>query len=103
MMERVTGREVIVGGSMLIGGAAGSLALGSEFFFPQNAQAAKVEFPESSCGLEKKTGKKVLVAYASYCGTTGGVAEAIGNVLCNRGAVGDVRLVKNVGDLSSYQ
>ena len=102
-MERVTRREFIVDGSMLIGGAVGSLVLGSEFFFPQNVQAAKVEFPESSCGLEKKAGKKVLVAYASYCGTTGGVAEAIGKVLCDRGAVVDVRLVKNAGDLSSYQ
>ena len=102
-MKRVTRREFMVDGSMLIGGAVGSLALGSEFFFPQNVQAAKVEFPESSCGLEKKAGKKVLVAYASYCGTTGGVAEAIGKVLCDRGAVVDVRLVKNVGDLSSYQ
>jgi menaquinone-dependent protoporphyrinogen oxidase len=101
-MERVTRREFIVGGSMLIGGTVGSLALGSEFFFPQNVQASKVEFPESSCGPEKKTGKKVLVAYASYCGSTGGVAEAIGKVLCDRGAVVDVRLAKSVGDISSY-
>ena len=102
-MERITRREFMVDGSMLIGGAIGSLALGREFFFPQNVQAAKVEFPESSCGLEKKTGKKVLVAYASHCGTTGGVAEAIGKVLCDRGAMVDVRLVKNVGDIISYQ
>ena len=101
-MKRVTRREFMVDGSMLIGGAVGSLALGSEFFFPQNVQAAKVEFPESSCGLEKKSGKKVLVAYASHCGTTGGVAEAIGKVLCDRGAVVDVRLVGNVNDLSPY-
>jgi menaquinone-dependent protoporphyrinogen oxidase len=99
MMKSITRREFMIDGSMLIGGAA----LGSEFFFPQNVHAAKVEFPESSCGLEKKSGKKVLVAYASYCGTTGGVAEAIGKVLCDRGAVVDVSLVKNVGDLSSYQ
>jgi len=102
-MERMTRRKFIVGGSMLIGGAVGSLALGSEFFFPKKTQASKVEFPESSCGLEKKISKKVLVAYASYCGSTGGVAEAIGKVLCDRGALVDVRLVKNVGDMSSYQ
>jgi menaquinone-dependent protoporphyrinogen oxidase len=93
----------MVDGSMLIGGAVGGLALGNDLFFPKKARAGKVEFPESSCGLEKKTGKKVLVAYSSYCGTTGGVAEAIGKVLCDRGAVVDVRPVKNVGDLSSYQ
>jgi hypothetical protein len=91
-MKSVTRRGFLVDGSMLIGGAIGGLALGSELFFPQNVQAAKVEFPESSCGLEEKTGKKVLVAYVSCCGTTGGVAEAIGKVLCDRGTVVDVRL-----------
>jgi len=102
-MKRVTRREFLVDGSMLVGGAIGSLALGSELVSPQNVQAAKVEFPESSCGLEKKTGKKVLVAYASFCGTTGGVAEAIGQVLCQKGATVDVRLVKNVDDITPYE
>jgi len=102
-MKRVTRREFLVDGSMLVGGAIGSLALGSELLSPQNVQAAKVEFPESSCGLEKKTGKKVLVAYASFCGTTGGVAKAIGQVLCERGAKVDVRLVKNVDDITPYE
>jgi menaquinone-dependent protoporphyrinogen oxidase len=101
-MKSVTRREFMVDGSMLIGGAVGGLALGNELFFPQNARAAKVEFPQSICGLEKKSGKKVLIAYASRCGTTGGVAEAIGKVLCDRGAVVDVRLVRNVNDLSPY-
>ncbi|HUL21451.1 MAG TPA: flavodoxin domain-containing protein, partial [Thermodesulfobacteriota bacterium] len=102
-MKNFTRREFMVDGSMLVGGAVGTLALGNELFFPRNVRAASVEFPESSCGLEKKTGKKVLVAYSSYCGSTGGVAEAIGKVLCDKGAVVDVRLVKNVGDISSYQ
>jgi menaquinone-dependent protoporphyrinogen oxidase len=102
-MERVTRREFIVGGSMLIGGVVGSLALGSEFFFPQNVQAAKVEFPESSCGLEKKTAKKVLVAYASKYGSSGGVADAIGKELCSKGVAADVVLIKNAGNISSYQ
>ena len=102
-MERVTRRKFIVDSSMLIGGAVGSLALGSEFFFPKNAQASKVEFPESSCRLEKKTDKKVLVAYASRYGSTCGVADAIGKELCNRGAAVDVCMLKNIGDLNPYR
>ena len=102
-MRKMTRREFLIDGSVLVGGAIGGLAMGSEVLLPQNVQAAKVEFPESSCGLEKKTGKKVLVAYASFCGTTGGVAEAIGQVLCERGAKVDVRLVKNVDDITPYE
>jgi len=102
-MRKVNRREFIVDGSMLLGGAMGTMALGGSLFAPQSAQAAKVEFPESSCGPEEKPGEKVLVAYASYCGTTGGVAEAIGQVLCDSGATVDVRLVKNVDDLSTYK
>ena len=101
-MKSVTRREFMVDGSMLIGGAIGGLTLGSEFFFPQNVQAAKVEFPESSCGLEKKTSKKFLVAYASKYGSTGGVADAIGKELCNRGAAADVCMLKNIRDLNPY-
>jgi len=37
-------------------------------------------------------GDKVLVAYASRAGSTGEVAEAIGEVLRDRGATVDVRL-----------
>jgi len=102
-MREMTRREFLVDGSMLAGGAVAGMALGGDLLAPRNAWAAKVAFPESSCGLEKRTGKKVLVAYASFCGTTGGVAEAIGQTLCDNGAAVDVRLVKNVDDLSSYK
>jgi menaquinone-dependent protoporphyrinogen oxidase len=102
-MERMTRRKFMVDSSILIGGAVGGLTLGNDLFFPKKARAGKVEFPESSCGLEKKTGKKVLVTYASKYGSTGGVADAIGKELCNRGAAVDVCMLKNVGDLNSYR
>lgn len=102
-MENVTRRKFIIDGSIIAGGSLGSIMLGHDLSAPKSARATEVTFPESSCGLNKKTGKKVLVAYASYCGTTGGVAEAIGKVLCDRGATVDVRLVENAHDLSTYE
>jgi menaquinone-dependent protoporphyrinogen oxidase len=62
-----------------------------------------LKLPESSSGGEGRTGKRLLVAYASQHGSTGGVAEAIGKELCNRGAAVDVRSLKNVGDLNEYR
>jgi menaquinone-dependent protoporphyrinogen oxidase len=45
---------------------------------------------------------KVLVAYASKLGSTGGVARAIGEELTARGNVVDIKMVKDVRDISSY-
>jgi menaquinone-dependent protoporphyrinogen oxidase len=54
------------------------------------------EFIESSCQNAGAMKKRVLISYA------GGVAEAIGQVLCEMGASADIRLVRNVNDLSAY-
>ena len=63
--------------------------------------AAEVKFPEGRCG--GKMDKKVLVTYASKYGSTGGVADAIGKELCGKGMAADVALVKNAGNIGSYQ
>ena len=102
-MKQLSRREFMVDSAFIAGGAFGTLALGSGAFAPKAAHAAKVNFLETQCGMPENSGKKVLVAYASYCGTTGGVAEAIGQVLCQKGATVDVRLVKNISDLTPYQ
>ena len=47
--------------------------------------------------------KKVLVTYASKYGSTGGVADAIGKELCTKDVAADVVLIKNAGNISSYQ
>lgn len=65
--------------------------------------AADIHFPESRCGGEKNMKKKVLVAYASKYGSTGGVAEAIGKELCSNDVAADVVLIKNAANISSYQ
>lgn len=100
-MKAITRRQFMITGSMLAGAAASYLLPGNGILSSTKAYAGGVDFPESSCG-QKNAGKKVLVAYASYCGTTGGVADAIGRVFCDKGIDADVRLVKNVNDVSSY-
>ncbi len=62
---------------------------------------AGIKFPEGRCGGKMK--KKVLITYASKYGSTGGVADAIGKELCSKDAATDVVLIKNAGNVSSYQ
>jgi menaquinone-dependent protoporphyrinogen oxidase len=46
--------------------------------------------------------KKILVTYASRTGSTAGVAEAIGRTLSESGALVEVRPMREVKELSSY-
>ena len=101
-MKDRTRREFLIDSAKMTGVAIGAATLGRELLLPQAGEAANVKFPESNCGVENENGHKVLVAYASQCGTTGEVAEAIGEVLCQGGATVETKLVKNVKDLNGY-
>jgi menaquinone-dependent protoporphyrinogen oxidase len=48
-------------------------------------------------------GDKILIAYASKCGSTKEVAEAIDQVFSQAGVAVDVRRVQDVKDLSPYR
>jgi menaquinone-dependent protoporphyrinogen oxidase len=87
----------------LTGGAVGAAALTCCGLTGLAAQKPSAEMIESSCGEEDGMGDKVLVAYASRCGSTGEVAEAISRELCAAGTAVDVRQMKDVSDLSAYR
>ncbi len=65
------------------------------------ATSLPMGFPELTLG-ESTARKRILVAYASAAGSTGGVAEKIGQTLAERGAVVDVHQVKSVRTLDDY-
>jgi menaquinone-dependent protoporphyrinogen oxidase len=68
------------------------------------SRTAEIKFSEARCGGENKLEKRVLITYASKYGSTGGVADAIGEELCSRELAADVLLIKNaVKPISSYQ
>lgn len=104
MMSHTTRRDFLIHGSIMTAGVVGGLTLGSRLLSPGPARAEKIVFPEPSCGIKTTSrNPKVLIAYASFCGSTGGVAQALGETFCQKGATVDVRLVKNVADISPYQ
>jgi menaquinone-dependent protoporphyrinogen oxidase len=103
MMKEISRREFMVHGVRITGAVAGVMTLGAGIPLARVGEAAEIQFPQSSCGINKAEAPKFLVAYASRCGSTGGVAEAIGQSLCHNGAIVDVRLINGVTDLASYK
>ena len=85
------------------GGAVGASALACAGFGMLGTRPPEIEFSRSSCREEDGTGDRILVAYASRAGSTGEVAEAIGKALCDGDAAVEVRLAKEVADVSRYR
>jgi menaquinone-dependent protoporphyrinogen oxidase len=97
--SKITRRRFLV----VAGGAVGAATLACGGLTALNSQPPPIEFTQSSCGGENEMSEKILVAYASKCGSTGTVAEAVGRTLCDNGTVVDVRLLKDVSDISPYR
>ena len=82
----------VMGASLLCCSATGIAAM----------QQPPIEFVSKQIGEGNDMSKKILVAYASKCGSTGEVAEAVAQVLAKSGAVVDVRRVQDVRNIEGY-
>jgi menaquinone-dependent protoporphyrinogen oxidase len=87
----------------IAGISAGTAVLACGGLSALAVQAPPINFFETESQGAKNMQDKVLVAYASKAGSTSEVARAVGEVLTNKGYAVDVKLVKDVKDLSSYK
>lgn len=100
-MESISRRNFLKASAIAAGGTIGTgminlpILSGKQAF----AQTETTEFLESNCGTE---GRKLLVVYDSYCGSTSGVAKHIADTLCRKGARVDLLKVDHVSDISIY-
>jgi menaquinone-dependent protoporphyrinogen oxidase len=85
----------------LAGGVISGAALACSGLAFVGTRRPKVELPESKCEGDPTT-NKVLVTYATRCGSLIGVAEKISEVLCDGGATVEVYPIKEVQDVSAY-
>ncbi len=87
---------------LLLGGAS-TIALACGGVAALGMRPPEVELVESNCTKGETVAGKILITYASQCGSTGEIAETIGQVLCEAGTVVDVRPTKSVNDVDLYQ
>ena len=101
-MKTQTRRKFICDGAKITGAAICTANLGLSSLFAQSQETENNQFPESHCGSIDKGSRKILIAYASDYGSTGEIAVAIGDTLCEAGNTVDTKWIKNLKDLSEY-
>jgi menaquinone-dependent protoporphyrinogen oxidase len=101
-MKTKTRRAFLIDSAKWAGGALSALTLGNTLLFPGTVRGEALIFPKRVCGSREKGVPRILIAYASRYASTGGVAERIGRVLCEKGASTDVRLIDDAIDVHAY-
>ena len=96
---KISRRKFLIGGASLIGVSALTCVGGAGLAIQQ----PEVSFHSSSCGETDNTDGRVLVTYASQAGSTGEIAGAIGQVICETGTAVDVRPIQTISDLAPYR
>ena len=97
--KKISRRKFLIGGASLIGVSALTCAGGAGLAMRE----PEVSFHTSSCGETGNTDGRVLVTYASQAGSTGEIAGAIGQVICETGTAVDVRPILTIDDLTPYR
>lgn len=101
-MHKLTGREFCATSAKVTGAAVGALTLLIGLPIPVISRGGGLGTDDWIRISSEVQDTKILVAYASRCGSTQGVAEHMGSVLRGVGHKTDVRNVENAGDLSQY-
>jgi Flavodoxin domain len=78
------------------------LAVGGGFAF-WGTRRPQIDLARPTCPMDTRGRDMILVAYASRCGSTGEVAQAIAKSLCERGLDADARPVGEVASLEKYR
>ena len=65
-------------------------------------QTPQIPAPQGAYGKEHEMGNKVLIAYATRCGSTAEVAEAIAKKLAERGNSVELKAIKDQPSLEGY-
>lgn len=102
-MPAITRRRFLALTGVALGSCAASCAgLGVLMSRPDDSRTVlPIGFPELTCG-NTSAAKRILVAYASAAGSTGGVAQTIGETLADAGVAVDVHRVQSVKTLDGY-
>ncbi|MBN2402429.1 MAG: flavodoxin domain-containing protein [Spirochaetes bacterium] len=74
----------------------------SAVLFQGTCTGGEIKHIKTSYGEQQSASGKILVAYASLAGSTAEVADFIGRILSDNGAVVDVKPLKEVGDPAGY-
>ncbi|MBN1874426.1 MAG: flavodoxin domain-containing protein [Anaerolineae bacterium] len=86
----------------IAGFALGGMVLGCSGLGFLATRQPEVELIQMQCKGDTPETEKTLIIYASKCGSTGEVAEAIAEVLCDLGMDVDVKLAEEVTSLDGY-
>jgi menaquinone-dependent protoporphyrinogen oxidase len=97
--RRLTRRDFL----KLSAGGLGAAALTCTGMGYLASRSPAIPYPQPDCGGQSTMNGKILVTYATRAGSTAEVAQAVGQVFCDKGYLVEVMPVKQVRDLSPYR